>query len=56
MDPFLLIAYPNSAITPAFRETDAVHVIGEVASGNMDKGKLAQWIGRNAAPFELDAA
>jgi death-on-curing protein len=35
-------------------EAEAVHVIREVASGNLDEALLGEWIRKNSEPFELD--
>jgi len=35
-------------------EAEAVYVIREVASGNLDEPLLAVWIGENSEPFDLD--
>lgn len=36
-------------------EAEAVCVIREVASGNLDESLLAVWIGENSEPFDLDS-
>jgi len=37
-------------------EAEAVHVIREVASGNVDESMLASWISKNSELFDLDNA
>lgn len=39
----------------ACSEAEAVHVIREVASGNLDETLLAAWISENSEPFDLDS-
>jgi death-on-curing protein len=35
-------------------EAEAVWVIREVASGNLDESLLASWVDKNSEPFDLD--
>jgi death-on-curing protein len=44
-----------NGVTLTASELEATHFIVELAAGNLTEKELAAWIGKNSAPFDLDA-